>query len=419
MRANLPTLVALLLFGCGVAPRHDGWEVGSGGGHCPSAWVDAVNEVRAIVSEGHHPRIAVVELEAAIARTRIVYRASVRLGQSEVEAVNFAHAKPARIELGCDRFVALAPALRTELAVHELASILGLDDSRKQISGALDIARVCGRRTVVRKGIETAAGKPCNVIRSADLARVSELRLRLKHLVTADQRDFAGLLGLRRLDLSYNSIERLPPAVFAGLPRLAYLDLRGNEMTVLPTGLFAGAALEELSGHSARDASAYWENPIERIERGFLGPDSQAIQVNVCPREGGFVRELADGAFTGLREDAEVSLCVAFAAPVRPEALAGLEKAARLRLVGSGLMHLPNHFFSSARAHAMDFSGDGSLTLSQLNAIDGNYNLSVVRFFRRAQIKSLTGFRCRALAPTGREPPYVKLDEPVVCYRRH
>ena len=112
---------------------------------------------------------------------------------------------------------------------------------------------ICDRTPQVRDEILVAIGaSDCATVTAAQLASIAEFcfsdgcevsyrdtynRPRLTALMPGD---FAGLSGVRRLALDFNSLTTLPEGVFDGLTGLESLGLGWNPLTELPEGVFAG-----------------------------------------------------------------------------------------------------------------------------------------------------------------------------------
>lgn len=102
---------------------------------------------------------------------------------------------------------------------------------------------------VLRLGGNAVAALPESL---GERPRLSELRLPGNGLSEVPAGAFAGLSGLRLLDLSDNALAGLPGGAFEGLGGLRSLLLEGNALEALPAGLFEGlGALEKvrLSGN--------------------------------------------------------------------------------------------------------------------------------------------------------------------------
>ena len=116
---------------------------------------------------------------------------------------------------------------------------------------------VCGRTAQVRDAIVAATpAETCAKVTATQLGEINSLDASEKAIGALAVGDFAGLTGLRRLDLSGNQIPGLPNNVFAELGALKTLDVSDNTMTTLRTHSFSGLSSLTRLNLSENDLSA-------------------------------------------------------------------------------------------------------------------------------------------------------------------
>ena len=88
---------------------------------------------------------------------------------------------------------------------------------------------------------ELADVTECAAVNVADLASIApSLDMSGESIASLKAGDFAGLTGVRTLNLANNSFTTLPAGVFTGLTALTTLRLDHSELTSLPAGVFTG-----------------------------------------------------------------------------------------------------------------------------------------------------------------------------------
>ena len=110
------------------------------------------------------------------------------------------------------------------------------------------IGNVCSRTEAVREQLvltirRTRSGIDCKDITATDLAGITDPVQIVGNVgasINPKSGDFAGLIGLGRLDFIYNrELTTLPAGIFNELTVLSSLNLSNNALTTLPAGLFS------------------------------------------------------------------------------------------------------------------------------------------------------------------------------------
>ena len=99
--------------------------------------------------------------------------------------------------------------------------------ARNTQAGGIIQEGVCDRTAVVRDEL-SRQWQGCHWLRPSTLAAVRSLDLSGRNINALRSNDLLGLRGLRRLDLSDNTLEVLPVGLFAGLQRLGEISVEGN-----------------------------------------------------------------------------------------------------------------------------------------------------------------------------------------------
>ncbi|WP_419554242.1 fibronectin type III domain-containing protein [Candidatus Poriferisodalis sp.] len=99
---------------------------------------------------------------------------------------------------------------------------------------------ICGRTAAVVEAIlaATSAADTCSSALGADIAAITDLRIRVTGTQPLRPADLDGLVGLERLDLSGSYLGTLPAGMFDDLGSLTELDLSDTGLDTLPPGVF-------------------------------------------------------------------------------------------------------------------------------------------------------------------------------------
>jgi hypothetical protein len=172
------------------------------------------------------PGVDASALLKVVQATTLHSEASLELRGFPVDAINYPDPVAPSIvvsRLGWDR-MALESHRRAFLVLHEYLAIMGVDDSKYQVSSLLDRAQVCSRNPVIREAIERELKKSCYRVVQDDLRYVVILWLHGKGIDTLKTSDFAGINRLENLNLSGNPISSVEPGFFENFPRLNSLE---------------------------------------------------------------------------------------------------------------------------------------------------------------------------------------------------
>ena len=169
----------------------------------------------------------------------------------------------------------------------------------------------------------------------ADLASLQNLNFTSNNLATLPGTIFAGLSNLEWLYLDFNELTTLPDGIFADLPSLHTLAFGYNDLTALPEAVFAGlAALKSL---------AIGNNPLSALPEGIFRGLSKLQQLSMQRYPQSSLPEQIFADLSGL-EVLDLRYTGLTALP--PGILVDLTALEALRLTGSKLTALPAGIFS-------------------------------------------------------------------------
>ena len=188
------------------------------------------------------------------------------------------------------RLILLAVAALALLAVFALApasvSLSGVAHA-ESADPEPSIVNICDRTEQVRDEIRGSV--PCDEVTDAQLSAIVELRLVSRGITGLTAGDFAGLPGLRRLNLGYNYLTALPGGVFDGLTELQELDLDSNYLRTLPDGVF-----DDLTNLQELDLGA---NSLTTVPDDVFDSLSKLKKLRLGSN---FISELPDDVFANL-----------------------------------------------------------------------------------------------------------------------
>ncbi len=225
--------------------KPSGTDVGGGGDHYTSEFRRIGYEILELIIQAPVPDVKAEDLRKAIDSTEVVSFEQVYLHNDPNQlrdAINFPHSTPPRIEMSRISWDRMKPVRHEKifLVFHEYLGILGIDDTKYQISHQLDRANVCFRTEPIRFEIERQVRKSCYRISVDDLKFIEALSLYQRGITEIKRGDFAYLYGLQILYLYTNSIRTVPPGVFADLGSLQELALAFNKLEYLQENAFEG-----------------------------------------------------------------------------------------------------------------------------------------------------------------------------------
>ena len=148
--------------------------------------------------------------------------------------------------------------------------------------------------------------------------------------------DFAGLVNLEDLILSYNELAGLPPSVFSDIDNLELLLLDNNRLEALPANVFSGLSdLEFLWLH---------ENQLTGIPDGVFSDLPSLMELRLGNNQ---ITSLPSGIFSGLTSLEALLLGENLLTVIPANVFAGLSKLRRLWLHENQFATLPTNVFRS------------------------------------------------------------------------
>ena len=195
---------------------------------------------------------------------------------------------------------------------------------------------VCGRTQQVHRAITDAAPVDhCWQVTDSHLAGIHQLNPRNKHIRALRSGDFAGLSGLRSLELIGNDLTTLPAGIFAGLADLENLHLGHNPLTSLRGDVFAGlSSLKRLSFH---------HHSLTSLPPGvFAG----LARLESLVAADGRLTALPEDIFAGLSSLKELWLSGNNLTALPPSIFAGLSSLEGLLVGSNKLTSLPEEIFA-------------------------------------------------------------------------
>ena len=129
---------------------------------------------------------------------------------------------------------------------------------------------VCGRTSAIADAIVAATpAATCAKVTATQLSEVTSLDASGSAIAGLSVGDFAGLTGLKALDLSGNQITTLLRNLFTDLSSLTSLDLSGNDIEGVLTGSFAGltsVVTLDVSGNDFNTLSSAILSPLSALK---------------------------------------------------------------------------------------------------------------------------------------------------------
>jgi hypothetical protein len=230
MRLLKYCLLGLLVSSVSVfALEPEGTDAGNGGDDYAREFINLGLEIAESLAQNPIPGLDAKDLLRTIQATQVNSQESLVLRGDKVDAINIPWATPQKIlvsRTGWDRMRSQRHR-QAFLVLHEYLGIMGIDDSRYQVSGLLDRGSVCGRNPVVRREIEKTLKKSCYRIVADDLLYVEAVSfLTGKEMGPLVRSDFSGLANLYNISFGPNSKpESLAADVFASVASsLKYLQ---------------------------------------------------------------------------------------------------------------------------------------------------------------------------------------------------
>ena len=149
---------------------------------------------------------------------------------------------------------------------------------------------VCGRTAQIRDAIVAATpAETCAKVTATQLSEVTSLDASGSAIAGLSVGDFAGLTGLKALDLSGNQIPTLARNFFTELGNVTRLDLSDNNIASVTTGSFTG-----LSSLITLDVS---DNDFNTLSSAILAPLSSLKSLDAS---GGTLARVGESALDGV-----------------------------------------------------------------------------------------------------------------------
>lgn len=258
---------------------------GNGGDEVSQAFVDAGYELVESLMKDPVAGVDTQALLRAVEATKVHSEEKLVLRGMEVDAINYPHPEAPRILVSRSGWARMENVShrRMFLAFHEYLGIMGLDDSRYQISARLDRAGVCGRTPEVRIDIEETLKKSCYRIIEDDLRYVRRLGLYDKPVELLPASDLRGLRKLELLNLIGTKITSVQEEVWPMLRSLTRL-WGPSSLSLADCSFFKKMPdLNEVYwGDAVYDSSLNRHRPISAIGPGcFAGSKVRRIGLNV------------------------------------------------------------------------------------------------------------------------------------------
>jgi hypothetical protein len=220
--------------GSALSSPDDGTDWGNGGDEYSKQFIELGIDILESLVQQPLPGVNNEQLMAAIQNTKVNSVAEeLILNGHVVDAINYPFRNPPQIvlsRLSWDRLSGLQEHRRAFLVLHEYLGIMGVDDSRYQISGMLDRASVCGRAPGARLAIEAELKKSCYRIIRDDLKYVTymDMPLGLGQEAQYTKKDFKGLSALRVLYSGSYGNDRIADDLFIENTNLVDLHHDGS-----------------------------------------------------------------------------------------------------------------------------------------------------------------------------------------------
>lgn len=165
--------MSLFLWAAVAAAERSGHATGNGGQSAAQEFVSMGYELAEWLPSRPVEGVDAAAFRRVVETTRVTTQAQLALNGALVDAINYPDANEPRIELSLNGWERMQGGRhqRVLLAFHEYLGILGVDDSRYQVSSKLDRERACSRLPDVRAAIELYLGKPCYALDAQDLAQ--------------------------------------------------------------------------------------------------------------------------------------------------------------------------------------------------------------------------------------------------------
>ena len=225
-------------------------------------------------------------------------------------------------------------------------------------------ANVCARTPQVRDKIVAAAPiGSCTEVTEAHLSEITELGFPGSGLESLKSGDFAGLTGLKLLQLGSNQLSILPADIFADLEALETMFLHENLLNTLDSNVFSGLSALRALGLSRNQLSDLpatifsdlvaleelwlYSNPLTSLPEGVF---SGLSGLQVLFLSSNSIHSLSADLFSGLPALKELYLGGNRIDSLPADIFLGLPALERLDLSVNRLSRLPANVFSGLHA---------------------------------------------------------------------
>ncbi|MGZ3693198.1 MAG: hypothetical protein ACXWQO_03270 [Bdellovibrionota bacterium] len=228
----------------------EGTDRGNGGDEYSNAFINQALDVAEGLAQNPIPGVDAKAFQLAVQNTFVNSQERLVLRGNDVDAINIPDSVNPKIlvsRAGWDR-LETTPHRRAFLVLHEYLGIMGVDDSRYQISNRLDRAGVCERSGPIRNAIEMELHKSCYRIIQDDLKYLTSLWTRTDEKFEPKKNDFRGMPNLESLSFQYQSILGIQANAFELIPKLRDLSFDSSLTGLVDCGFLS--RLPELRGVS-------------------------------------------------------------------------------------------------------------------------------------------------------------------------
>ena len=277
--------------------ERDGTDRGNGGDEYGKAFINLGLDLAESLAQHPLPGVDAKRLLEAVDSTYVNSQERLFLGDEEKDAINYPESHRILVSRTAWDRMESQPHRRAFLVLHEYLGIMGVDDTRYQISRLLDRAGVCERSTAVREMIEDRLQKSCYRIIQDDLRYIYHLSSVNGPSSELVARDFRGLPKLASIYLYNTPISRIAPDTFTNSPALIEIAI--------------GDGLEKL------DDCRFFQAVPNLKRLGFSGQHDDTPPL--------FLSEIAPGCFAQNPKLEFLQLTVDFAKMKNQNFLAGIE----------------------------------------------------------------------------------------------
>ena len=225
---------------------------------------------------------------------------------------------------------------RVFLAAVAMITLVALASSNVQAAPPLlSAVDICARTAQVQTAIlAKVSGATCSTITDTQLAGITHLVITRNTNLSIAPGDFAGLTGLRDLDIGGNGISTLDEDIFDGLTSLTTLRIQDNILNALPEDIFND--LTEL-----RELNIY-DNQITTLPQDIFDQTTKLTSIKLYTNQ---ITTLPQDTFDGLNKLETLQLNSNQLTALHPDIFDGLTDLRNLKLYSNNLTELPEEVF--------------------------------------------------------------------------